>query len=75
MLKAFKYRLYPNREQRKAIDFTLERCRLLYNRLLEERIHAYKSEGKSVTYYIKRTRSVSVSGVFLRWGKCIAKSC
>lgn len=51
MLKAYKYRLYPNREQRKAFDFTLERCRLLYNRLLEERIHAYKSEGKSSTYY------------------------
>jgi len=51
MLKAYKYRLYPNREQRKAIGFTLERCHLLYNRLLGERIHAYKSEGKSVTYY------------------------
>jgi putative transposase len=51
MLLTYKYRLYPNREQRKAIDFTLERCRLLYNRLLNERIHAYKDEGKSLTYY------------------------
>ncbi|WP_281885088.1 helix-turn-helix domain-containing protein [Paenibacillus sp. YYML68] len=37
----YKYRLYPSREQRKAIHFTIERCRLLYNRLLDERIHAY----------------------------------
>ncbi|MGF7032565.1 transposase [Paenibacillus mucilaginosus] len=51
MLIAYKYRLYPNREQRKAIDFTLERCRLLYNRLLAERIHTYQNEGKSLSYY------------------------
>lgn len=51
MLQAYKYRLYPNREQRKAIDFTIERCRLLYNRLLDERIHAYQDEGKSLNYY------------------------
>ncbi|CAM4390583.1 RNA-guided endonuclease InsQ/TnpB family protein [Paenibacillus typhae] len=51
MLIAYKYRLYPNREQRKTMDFTLERCRLLYNRLLDERIHAYKNEGKSLNYY------------------------
>jgi transposase len=51
LLRTFKFRLYPNREQRKAIDFTLERCRLLYNRLLDERIHAYRKEGISLTYY------------------------
>lgn len=51
MRLTFKYRLYPNREQRKTIDFTLERCRLLYNRLLNERVHAYEGEGKSLNYY------------------------
>jgi len=51
MLISYKYRLYPNREQRKAIDFTVERCRLLYNRLLDERIHAYRDNGKSLNYY------------------------
>ncbi|AQZ45446.1 hypothetical protein MH216_01435 [Paenibacillus larvae] len=34
----------------RTIHFTLERCRLLYNRLLEERILAYKTEGKSLNY-------------------------
>lgn len=33
------------------IVFTLKRCRLLYIRLLAERIHAYQEEGKSLTYY------------------------
>lgn len=33
------------------INFTLERCRLLYNRLLEERILTYETEGKGLNYY------------------------
>lgn len=48
---AFKYSLYPTNEQKQRILFTLERCRLLYNRLIEERILAYKGEGKSLNYY------------------------
>ncbi|MCP3746670.1 transposase [Paenibacillus sp. A3M_27_13] len=51
MLIAFKYRLYPTKQQKVAIHFTLERCRLLYNRLLAERVIAYKAEGKSLNYY------------------------
>ncbi|WDL98328.1 helix-turn-helix domain-containing protein [Alicyclobacillus sp. ALC3] len=38
MRKAYKYRLYPTKEQEEKIQFTLERCRLLYNRLLDERV-------------------------------------
>jgi len=45
-----KYRLYLTREQKQTIEFTLERCRLLYNRLFAERIDAYKSQGKSLTF-------------------------
>ncbi|MCY9588637.1 transposase [Paenibacillus chitinolyticus] len=48
---AFKFRLYPTKQQKEKIEFTLERCRLLYNRLLEERILAYKNEGRSLNYY------------------------
>ena len=51
MLVAYKYRIYPTKEQKQKIQFTLERCRLLYNRLLEERILAYKQEGKTPNYY------------------------
>lgn len=50
MKMTFKYRLYPTREQKQRIQFTLERCRLLYNRLLAERIDAYKSQDKSLSY-------------------------
>jgi putative transposase len=51
MLRTYKFRLYPNKEQQEKIHFTLERCRLLYNRLLEERIYSYKETGESITYY------------------------
>ncbi|SDO15749.1 transposase, IS605 OrfB family, central region [Paenibacillus sp. yr247] len=50
MVRTYKFRLYPTTEQLEKIQFTLERCRLLYNRLLDERIHAYKMEGKTLTY-------------------------
>ncbi|RKN83719.1 RNA-guided endonuclease InsQ/TnpB family protein [Paenibacillus ginsengarvi] len=50
MLRTYKFRLYPTSEQQEKIRCILERCRLLYNRLLAERIHAYKTEGKAPTY-------------------------
>lgn len=51
MLKAYKYRMYPTKEQQGLILFTLERCRLLYNRFLAERIQSYETTGTSVNYY------------------------
>jgi len=40
--KAFKFRLYPNRETEKKFYFTLTRCRELYNACLSERKDSYK---------------------------------
>lgn len=51
MQRTYKFRLYPNKEEQANIHHTLERCRLLYNRLLAERIAAYKQMGRSLTYY------------------------
>ena len=51
MLKTYKYRLYPTKTQATKILFTLEHCRLLYNRLLDERKLAYRTEGKSLSCY------------------------
>ncbi len=41
MIRSFKYRIYPNKEQ----------ARLLYNLLLEKSIEAYKKEGKDILGY------------------------
>ena len=35
-MKAYKFRLYPNKEQTEKLDFTLDICRQTYNMLLEE---------------------------------------
>ena len=51
MRRSYKYRLYPTKDQKKKIEFILERCRLLYNRLLEERILAYEQDGKTLSYF------------------------
>jgi hypothetical protein len=41
MLKTFKYRLYPNKQQQRLLDQQLEECRWLYNHLLAERRDAW----------------------------------
>lgn len=41
-LKAYKYRLYPNKTTEKQLYFTLNKCRELYNAALSERRDAYK---------------------------------
>jgi len=50
MMKAFKYRIYPTRKQRDALQFTLDRNRELYNAALEERKEAYRMSGISIFY-------------------------
>ncbi len=50
MRKAFKYRLYPNREQDQALTAMVETHRHLYNRALAERKNTYEQEHRSVTY-------------------------
>ena len=41
--KTFKFRLYPNRQQRDKLHVTLDVCRELYNAGLQERIDAWKN--------------------------------
>jgi putative transposase len=51
MRKAYKFRLYPTKQQEKTLFWTLTRCRELYNAALAERKEAYRMAGKSITYY------------------------
>src|SRR5437899_1139933 len=50
MMKAFKYRLYPTRNQRETLQFTLDRNRELYNAALEERREAWRMSRVSVNF-------------------------
>jgi putative transposase len=51
MRKTFKYCLHPTPAQERALHATLDECRWLYNRLLEERKMAYEATDKGPTLY------------------------
>ncbi len=49
MLKAYKYRIYPNDEQKVQIAKTFGCCRFVYNQTLSYRKETYEKEKKSVS--------------------------
>ncbi len=49
MLKAYKYRIYPNKEQKIQIAKTFGCCRFVYNQTLAYHKDAYENEKKSVS--------------------------
>jgi putative transposase len=51
MLKAYQYRIYPTKKQRKTLQMHLEECRCLYNHLLEMRHTAYERDGISLSCF------------------------
>ncbi len=46
--KAYKYRIYPNREQKELINKHIGCCRYVYNLCLEKKINAYKTSKQSI---------------------------
>ena len=53
MLKAYKYRIYPNNEQKIQIAKTFGCCRFVYNQTLVYRKEVYDKEKKSVRACLK----------------------
>ena len=49
MLKAYKYRIYPNQEQKLQIAKTFGCCRFVYNQTLAYRKEKYENAKESVT--------------------------
>lgn len=50
ILKAYKYRIYPNKKQIELINKTIGCCRFVFNYYLSKRIELYKTEQKSLNY-------------------------
>ena len=50
MKTAYKFRMYPNRQQETQLELTLDTCRYLYNLALADRKNAYETEGISRSY-------------------------
>jgi putative transposase len=51
MKRAFKYRLYPTKQQEIIFTQWLNTCRILYNNSLAERKEAWETRKRTVTYY------------------------
>ena len=50
VLRVYKYRIYPNKEQQKVINRTLETCCYLYNEFLSERKTMYEFDKTNISY-------------------------
>ena len=50
MLKAYKFRLYPNKSQEIQIQKTFGCCRYVYNHYLAKRIELYKEDKSTMNY-------------------------
>jgi putative transposase len=51
MLKAYKYRLYPNKKQKDHFVQVMGCVRYIYNKALETKIKHYEATGKSLSYF------------------------
>lgn len=50
MNKAYKYRIYPTKEQQTLLAKTFGCCRFVYNQALNWRVAAYRADGTSISY-------------------------
>ena len=48
--KAYKYRIYPNKQQEELIQKTFGCCRFVYNQYLAKRIELYKTDKSTLNY-------------------------
>lgn len=66
MLKAYKYRLYPNEKQKQYFAKTFGCTRFIYNKMLADRIKSYKENKdldiKKVKYSTPAQYKKSLSG-------------
>ncbi len=56
MLRAFRYRLFPNKQQQRLLERQLDECRWLYNHLLAARRDAWEQRQETLRYYDQATR-------------------
>ena len=51
MLKAYKYRIYPNKDQTEIIKVHFGACRFVYNWALEQKIKSYEQTKKAISRF------------------------
>lgn len=50
MVRAYKFRIYPNKRQKILISKTFGCCRFVYNKYLAKRIETYEKDKSTMTY-------------------------
>lgn len=63
VLKAYKFRIYPNKATANKLQWVLDRCRELYNAALQERKEAYKYAGKTIGVYEQKRDLVEIKQI------------
>ena len=61
--RTFKFRLYPNRQQRDQLQATLDVCRELYNAGLEERRDAWSAHRKGIGYVAQANKLAGIKAI------------
>jgi len=56
MKTTFKFRLYPNREQERKLNFTLDKCRFTYNQLLDFLNKSKKIDKNKTQHHILKLK-------------------
>lgn len=51
VIKGYKYRIYPTKEQEIQLAKTFGCCRFVYNQMLAKKIELYKTEKKSLSKF------------------------
>ena len=59
MVKGFRYRIYPNKEQEQQLNQMLGNARFVYNWALDRRIKEYQSEKKKYIRFYFNDRTYS----------------
>lgn len=68
MVKAYKYRIYPNKKQKEIIAKTFGCCRFVYNKYLAKRIEMYE-QNKETFSYVQCSKDMTKLKSELEWLK------
>ena len=68
MVKAYKYRIYPNKKQKEIIAKTFGSCRFVYNKYLAQRIEMYE-KNKEIFSYVQCANDMKQLKSELEWLK------
>ncbi len=74
LMKSYKFRLYPTKKQIETLQWTLDRCRDLYNAALQERRDAYdRGVRRHPNYYDEPTRKRLAASVAIGYNQQAAQ--